>query len=275
MRRPSILALLIAATIGVALVAAPAAGAAPGQVRAAGGEPAELLVMINADRAAAGLAPLAWRDDVAAIALTWSSTMAATGTLAHNDAYFSAATQQLIGSITRGENVAFNGSMEATHYAFMRSPGHRANILDPRFTAVGIAVVHDANDTSWVTEDFLQESGARVAQPEPPAAAAPPADPEPVAEPPQSPSPPTTVVTAPVEEVTTTTVPTTAPTTTSTTTAPVVVAALRTAPAATYGASDDSSTSTLVLLFSAVLISLDLAALRFVRRVRGAAPVQP
>jgi uncharacterized protein YkwD len=37
----------------------------------------------------------------------------------------------------------------------MNSPPHRANILDPAFTHVGIGCATDGTGTIWVTEDFV------------------------------------------------------------------------------------------------------------------------
>jgi uncharacterized protein YkwD len=40
-----------------------------------------------------------------------------------------------------GENVGMGGSIDQVHTAYMNSPGHRANILDPSFTQMGTAAV--------------------------------------------------------------------------------------------------------------------------------------
>ena len=41
-----------------------------------------------------------------------------------------------------GENVSQGDSAESAHQGLMDSPGHRATMLDPRFTHVGIGVAH-------------------------------------------------------------------------------------------------------------------------------------
>jgi hypothetical protein len=169
---------VVGLVIGASGLMAPAALAAttrPVAPTAAGGA-AQLFDLANRERVAAGLSPLEWRDDVAGIAADWTGQMASSRTLAHNDAYFSSATQAEIGSSARGENVAFSGSIEAIHYAFMQSPPHRANILDGDFSQGGFAVQQDSDGTWWATEDFLRPAGARAAAPAPPA----PAEPEPV-----------------------------------------------------------------------------------------------
>jgi uncharacterized protein YkwD len=56
-----------------------------------------------------------------------------------------------------GENVAFSQSFlpEAIHNSFMRSKGHRKNILDPRFDSVGIGVHLREDRGYYITQDFL------------------------------------------------------------------------------------------------------------------------
>ena len=48
-------------------------------------------------------------------------------------------------------NVAFG------HRALMNSPGHRANILEPRFAKIGVGIWHDAQGQVWVTQMFLRD----------------------------------------------------------------------------------------------------------------------
>lgn len=118
---------------------------------------------INAERAAAGLAAVSVRADIAEIAMGQSVAMASRADLWHNDAYFAAGTRARLGARALGENVAYNGSIEDAHLRLMASPGHRANILNPAFDAVGIAVVVEGS-TFYVTEDFVDTADA-VARP--------------------------------------------------------------------------------------------------------------
>ena len=128
---------------------------------------ARLLSLLNGERAAAGLPPFAMRADVTEIAVDWTAAMASSSHLSHNDAYFTRDTRNRLGARLLGENVAYDGSIDAAHRALMASPPHRANILDGRFTVIGIgAQLRDG--TWWVTEDFLQP--VAVAAPAPAAA---------------------------------------------------------------------------------------------------------
>jgi hypothetical protein len=144
--------------------------------------PVTLLSLINRDRAVAGLAPMVLRDDVSAIALAYSHRMAEAGTLSHNDEYFTAASRARLDAKALAENVALNSSVLDAHARLMNSPGHRANILDPRMTVVGIGVVRDASMSNYITEDFLQPRAAEntvlAPIPAPPPAPAPMPTPE-------------------------------------------------------------------------------------------------
>lgn len=124
-----------------------------------------LLDLVNRDRAKAGLGSLSSRGDVTAIALEHSYRMVAAGNLFHNDSYFSDAVKRLLNSQARGENVAQNSSVDDTHTRLMNSPGHRANILDPRFTVVGFAVVQAPDGRYYTTQNFLQPAGGAPAAP--------------------------------------------------------------------------------------------------------------
>ncbi len=53
------------------------------------------------------------------------------------------------------ENVAIAATPDEIHFEWMKSPGHRANILDPDLTAVGIAVMPGNNDL-YAVQDFSQ-----------------------------------------------------------------------------------------------------------------------
>ena len=52
------------------------------------------------------------------------------------------------------ENVGYGGSVEQVHTLFMGSSGHRANILKPAYSQVGIGVVRSGGRV-WVTIDFV------------------------------------------------------------------------------------------------------------------------
>ncbi len=61
-----------------------------------------------------------------------------------------------------GENIYYCSESTDTynvaygHQALMNSPGHRANILEPRFAKVGVGVFRNEQGEFWVTEMFLK-----------------------------------------------------------------------------------------------------------------------
>jgi len=63
-------------------------------------------------------------------------------------------------SYAYGENIAFGYSSAAEVVAaWMNSPGHRANILSPFFTEIGVSVLADAADPVGVWRQFCAEAG--------------------------------------------------------------------------------------------------------------------
>jgi uncharacterized protein YkwD len=105
----------------------------------------EALALVNHDRAAAGLAPVTWDDRLAAIARAHSKDMAdhdfvghvspRTGT-ALDRVHKAGLTPELI-----LENVGRAYSAQEAESGFMASPGHRANVVDPRAKRIGVGIV--------------------------------------------------------------------------------------------------------------------------------------
>jgi hypothetical protein len=115
---------------------------------------------VNAARAEVGLPPLAWRADVAGMAVAHSVEMAQQGAIWHGG-FVSEGTLKSLNASSIGENVGMGGSAASVHDAFMNSPHHRDNILDTSFNQVGIGVIVNGS-TLFVTEDFLQAKGGPV-----------------------------------------------------------------------------------------------------------------
>jgi hypothetical protein len=63
-----------------------------------------------------------------------------------------------------GENVGVGGSVGSIQQAFINSPHHYENLVDPVWNYVGIGVV-DSGGRIWVTVDFMQLSSAPAAPP--------------------------------------------------------------------------------------------------------------
>src|SRR5262249_18310563 len=122
---------------------------------------AQVLTLVNQQRAANGLAPLTRNSALDSAASQHSSDMAASKTLSHTGSDGSSPGQRINAAgyywYTYGENVAAGqSSAQAVMDAWMSSSGHRANILSPDFKDIGIAVVYRAGSTYgyYWTQDF-------------------------------------------------------------------------------------------------------------------------
>lgn len=117
----------------------------------------QLLVLINQDRAKAGLPPLALDERLTHAARKHSELMVERDSLAHQLLGEDPLVMRLAAEGVRadhdGENIALNGDVASAHVALMDSPGHRANILAAQFNSIGIGVVR-TGDLVYVTEDF-------------------------------------------------------------------------------------------------------------------------
>jgi uncharacterized protein YkwD len=132
---------------------APAPSAAPAPGYSATGT-WQLLALVNKHRRAMGMPALTIDSRLAGIARKHTESIAATGVLRHNDALFTSASHRALGMKAFGENVGWNYSVTAQDTAFLKSPGHRANIETRSFRVAGFAVVRGADGRIWSTEDF-------------------------------------------------------------------------------------------------------------------------
>jgi uncharacterized protein YkwD len=115
---------------------------------------AAVLVIVNDERAKVGAAPLSIDSCAQTAADAWSNHMASTGVLVHNSLMPLLSCSD---SVQRAaENIAYGGqSPERLMSMWMNSPGHRANILNPRLTGIGIGIATDSRGLVWATQDFL------------------------------------------------------------------------------------------------------------------------
>ncbi len=123
---------------------------------------AELYAQLNAERAARGLHALRWDPDLAGMAQNWSRLLASTGKFQHRDLGavfdlppFNAEFSALGENILRGPSSLRSGAMTR---AWMKSTGHRHNMLAPGFDSVGIGVVV-VGSAVYVTQNFGRDAG--------------------------------------------------------------------------------------------------------------------
>jgi uncharacterized protein YkwD len=105
----------------------------------------EGLALVNRDRAAAGLPPVAWDDSLAAIARAHSRDMADHDFVGHVSPRTGTVVDRVHkAGVTPGlilENVGRAYSAQEAQSGFMASPGHRANVVDARAKKIGVGVV--------------------------------------------------------------------------------------------------------------------------------------
>ena len=104
----------------------------------------EMLRLVNRERHSRGLKPLKLDSQLRALARKHSRDMFERGYFAHKNPDgldpFDRMRRAGFNYREAGENLAMAPTVEIAHDGLMNSPGHRENILDPKFGRVGIGV---------------------------------------------------------------------------------------------------------------------------------------
>jgi len=172
----AVLAATTAGVVTLALVALPLPGLA------ASPDEACLQAAVNQQRSVFGLPALISDPTLVEIAEDWSVSVESVG-IPEDNPGLAAEVPQAWGVL--GENVGLGPSCSAVALALFNSPEHRANILDPEYTAIGVGVIAAADGEIYVTEDFAGEYAGTGPAPAP----APPETPAPLVVPAESPAP--------------------------------------------------------------------------------------
>ena len=113
---------------------------------------------LNQERKKAGLPALDWNDAIAGAARNHSGLLAENAQLSHQFPGEPVLPERLGATGVRftvsAENVARTEYVEDVHLALMGSAGHRANMLNSQYNAVGIGVVEQKGKV-YVTQDFI------------------------------------------------------------------------------------------------------------------------
>lgn len=130
---------------------APSTGTAAAEKRA--------VELLNADRAKNGLPPLKLNSQLTALGQRYAQDMINRNFFSHynpeGQSPFDRMKQAGISYGYAGENLAINSNVDAAEKSFMNSPGHRANILSPNYTEVGVGVRYDAAGSAYVVQQFI------------------------------------------------------------------------------------------------------------------------
>ena len=140
----------IGATVAVVLLALAAAGCMPSDART-------FLDRTNNLRKSYGIGVLYEHDTLTAKAEAWAQHMASTGRLEHSCLSCGLGTLRWQ---ALGENVGYStptsDTLRTIHDMFVRSAGHRANLLNRNFNAMGVGVAKDKYGRVWVAEVFAR-----------------------------------------------------------------------------------------------------------------------
>ena len=109
----------------------------------------EFISKINGLRASVGVASLSANGELNNYARWWAKQMAESGNFSHSD----------IGSLLDpwsvvGENIGYGPSVTTVFNALVNSSGHYKNMVDARFTSVGVGAYVDSTGRIWTAHVF-------------------------------------------------------------------------------------------------------------------------
>jgi uncharacterized protein YkwD len=188
----SVLAVLSIGVLAPVTHAQPAGAASREVVAAPASDPgieSQFVSRINSLRASKGLNQLQVSGELVGVARAWTDRMVSAGQISHNPNLGS----QVSGAWTKlGENVGVGHNVDGLMQAFINSPSHYANLVDPAWTFVGVGVSHAPDGRIYTTHNFMA-LGSAAPPPSPP----PPSNPDPPSGTGSTAPPATTTTTAP------------------------------------------------------------------------------
>ncbi len=129
---------------------------------------ASVTCLINEQRTARGLPALNEDSRLDRSAQGWTATMVATGQFTHGSDFASRISAAGYDWSSAGENIATGfATPQQVVRAWMASPGHCQNILNPQYSSVGTGVVDrpiapfSTGPATW-TQDFALQMGSRA-----------------------------------------------------------------------------------------------------------------
>ena len=124
----------------------------------------QFVTLINALRASKGLGTLSVDANLTDIGRGWSQQMANAGTISHNPNFPNEVTSdwQML-----GENVGQGFTVQSLFDAFVASPHHYENLVEPSFTRIGVGVIVTASGQIFTSHEFesLRSGGGSAPAP--------------------------------------------------------------------------------------------------------------
>lgn len=125
----------------------------------------DIFERVNRERERFRLQDLAWDDEAARLARIYSARMAREGFFDHIDPDGNSVVERADGLRLRNWSMIGENLFMCTAYpqyatlavsGWMKSPTHRQNILDRRWTTTGIGVAKDRTGQTYITQIFLE-----------------------------------------------------------------------------------------------------------------------
>ena len=117
-----------------------------------------MLELVNQERANAGLKPVKWDPEILPVARAHSRDMFARGYFSHYTPEgkdpFDRMKSGGIKYFSAGENLALGPTLKICHDGLMKSPGHRANILNPSYGRLGIGILDGGAYGLMISQEF-------------------------------------------------------------------------------------------------------------------------
>lgn len=122
-------------------------------------EEIQMFNLVNQERVKMGLKELKIHEDLVKLARLKSKDMIDLRYFAHQSPTYGSPFDMMrragVAFSYAGENLAGAPTVDRAHTALMNSPGHRANILNPNFTHVGIGIIDGGPYGKMFTQLFI------------------------------------------------------------------------------------------------------------------------
>ena len=132
-------------------------GQPPEEIEGDGSYAAQVVDLVNAERAKAGLSPLVQTAELskAAAQRAEETSRSFSHTRPDGSSFSTVLSQNGISYRGSGENIAYGQrTPEQVMEGWMNIQGHRANILNSQYTAIGVGYYQDSNGTPYWTQLF-------------------------------------------------------------------------------------------------------------------------
>jgi hypothetical protein len=139
-----------------------AAATPAAQLGLASSESSQFVTAINQLRESKGLGDLTVDSNLTSIATNWAITMGGQDTIFHRSNLADGVT---IDWTRLGENVGVGPTVSDLMSAFIASPHHYENLVDPRFNRIGVGTVRTPDGLMYTAHEFAAVAGGSSVQP--------------------------------------------------------------------------------------------------------------